>query len=148
MRQHIAESPALQALIGGDFESLGNDRLYSRLQETVDPYEVRPAAWRWKLRLLRLWSGYAGAVAARPRKTPFDAWQRLVNASFLEREGLTKAEIARRLNLSPSAISNWLRRHETNSLQDAVKKHIEDSRMTLRADRALALDVEPDENRP
>lgn len=148
VRRQITDSPALQELIGEDFDSLGNDRLYSRLQETVDPYEVRPAAWLWKLRLLRLWSGYAAAVAARPRKTPFDAWQRLVNASFLEREGLTKAEIARRLNLSPSAISNWLRRHETNSLQEAVKRHIEDSRMTLRADRALALDVEPDKNRP
>jgi len=148
VRRQITDSPALQELIGQDVDSLGNDRLYSRLQKTVDPYEVRPAAWLWKLRLLRLWSGYAAAVAARPRKTSFDAWLRLVKASFLEREGLTRAEIARQLNLSPSAISNWLRRHETTSLQDAVKKHVEDSRMTLRTDRTLALDVEPDENRP
>lgn len=148
VRRQITDSPALQELIGQDVDSLGNDRLYSRLQKTVDPYEVRPAAWLWKLRLLRLWSGYAAAVAARPRKTSFDAWLRLVKASFLEREGLTRAEIARQLNLSPSAISNWLRRHETKSLQDAVKKHVEDSRMTLRADRKLAPDVEPSENRP
>jgi len=148
VRRQITDSPALQELIGQDVDSLGNDRLYSRLQKTVDPYEVRPAAWLWKLRLLRLWSGYAAAVAAQPRKTSFDAWLRLVKASFLEREGLTRAEIARQLNLSPSAISNWLRRHETTSLQDAVKKHVEDSRMTLRTDRTLALDVEPDENRP
>lgn len=146
VRRQITDSPALEELIGEDFDSLGNDRLYSRLQETVDPYEVRPAAWLWKLRLLRLWSGYAAAVAARPRKTPLDAWLRLVKASFLERDGLSKAEIARRLDLSPSAISNWLRRHEANSLQEAVKKHIEDSRMTFRTDRMLALDVEPDEN--
>lgn len=146
VRRQITDSPALQELIGEDFDSLGNDRLYSRLQETVDPYEVRPAAWLWKLRLLRLWSGYAAALAARPRKTPSDAWARLVKASFLERDGLSKAEIARRLDLSPSAISNWLRRHEANSLQEAVKKHIEDSRMTFRTDRMFALDVEPDEN--
>lgn len=141
MRRHISDSPALQELIGKDFESVGNDRLYSRLQEMVDPYEVRPAAWLWKLRLLRLWSGYAAAVAARPRKTPFDAWLRLVKASFLEKDGLTKVEIARQLNLSPSAISNWLRRYETNSLQEAVKKHIEDNQITFRTDRTLALDV-------
>ncbi|MBS0176833.1 MAG: helix-turn-helix domain-containing protein [Nitrospira sp.] len=146
VRRQIADSPALQELIGGDFDSLGNDRLYSRFQETVDPYEVRPAAWLWKLRLLRLWSGFGAALDARPRRTPFDAWRRLVKASYLERDGLSKAEIARRLDLSPSAISNWLRRYETKSLQDAVKKHIEVNGMTFRTDRTLPLDVEPDEN--
>lgn len=148
VRRQIADSPALQDLIGGDFDSLGNDRLYSRLQDTIDPYEVRPAAWLWKLRLLRLWSGFGAAVDARPRRTPFDAWRRLVKASFLERDGLSKAQIARRLNLSPSAISNWLTRYGASSLQEAVQKHIEADRLTLRADRARPQGVAPDEKLP
>ena len=145
VRRHIAGSPGLQRLIGEDFDSLGNNRLYSRLQQVVNPYEVRPTAWLWKLRLLRLWLGYEASMGAQPRKIQRHAWLRLVKASVLEEEGFTKAEIARALNVSPSAISNWLSRYGAHSLQEAVRKHIDDRRMSLRTDRISSLDGTADE---
>lgn len=136
VRRQILESPGLQTLIGVDFGSLGNDRLYSRLQETVDPFEVRPSAWLWKLRLLRLWLGFGTALAARPRKTSLHAWWRLVQGSFLEKEGFSNSEIARELEVSPSTISKWLSRHGTTTLQEAVRRQVDAGRVSYRRDKA------------
>ena len=107
----IRKNRELQAIIGGDFEDLSGLKFYARLQETIDPYEVRPRVWRWKLQRLRLWLSYQYALAHAAKMPASRTWSQIRQASELEREGLNQSDIAKRLGVTRSALSNWRKRY-------------------------------------
>lgn len=130
IKQQISLNSRLKELVGDDYADLKGMKFYERLQQQIDPYEVRPKVWRWKLKRFRLWLSFEYYLLNRPRKISRGSWCRLVEASHWEQRGCTKSEIARLMSMSPSTISNWLSRFNTSTLQAAVEKHIENSGCT------------------
>jgi len=123
IKQQIALSQPLIDLIGKDYDELGQAKFYNRLQERVDPDEVRPKVWRWKLKRLRHWYAYAEQLIQNKKNAMPAYWAKLVGAAKLEKQGLKKKEIADRLMVSPATISSWMKRSGTSSLQEAYEYH-------------------------
>jgi hypothetical protein len=131
IKKQIALSSHLIELIGEDFGRLQGVQFYRRLQERVDPEEVRPRVWRWKMQRLKHWYAYEEVLAA-SLETPLPKYLRNLSlAAGLEKHGSRKSQIAQMLAISPSTISSWLKRSGTKSLREAYEYHL--ARMPRRA---------------
>lgn len=110
IKRTLMSHPSVFSLIGKDAVSLKPLQLYKRLEERLDPLETNPAAWCWKIRQLVRWEREKIKGCPGHRGHGRGARIKMIEAVNLRRAGFMKSEIARALNLSPSAISNWVRR--------------------------------------
>lgn len=122
IRQEIAKRPAVLAQLGVDVLSLKHLALYTRLEERIDPLEINPSAWVWKIEQLDRWEHErASRCPGRRGKGRRTRW-RIVRAISLAEGGASKSMIARLLDVHPSLISNWIRRESFPDLANALKQ--------------------------
>lgn len=121
IKQEISNRPAVIAQLGGDVLSLKSMKLYTRLEERIDPLEINPSAWVWKIKQLDRWEHErASRCPGRRGKGRRTRW-RIVRAISLANEGASKSMIAYLLDVHPSTISNWIRRESFPDLANALK---------------------------
>ena len=81
-----------------------------KLRELLDPYECDSAIWPWKILAAEQWFELEAEVAKGVRGDSKKTALRIELAKQMFKEGLNKTEIANKLEISPSAISKWLKR--------------------------------------
>lgn len=106
--------------IGEDALGLPASRLYKRLQITLDPLEINPVAWRWKIRQASRWKQHELHQCPGKRGKGLARRWKILEAVSLGRRGFSKAEIARILKVAPSSISNWLASPDGSMLADVL----------------------------
>lgn len=138
IKAQIRRNILLRDWVGEDFSTLKSQHLYIRLRQTIDPFEYRPRAWRWKLQRLRLWLTYADMVQCQPRKKSTRTRDRIETASDLESLGYSQTEIAKALGITPAAVSLWLKR-SGNSTFEALLRSVNEEQLqyTLRSVQAF-----------
>lgn len=109
------------ALAGTDALSLTSIALYKRLEDRIDPLEINPSAWVWKIKQLDRWEREKAARCPGQRGNGHATRCRIVEAISLAEEGYPKSIIAEILGVHPSTISNWIRRASYPDLVDALK---------------------------
>lgn len=103
----------LQIQIGcsnDEFINLEYDCLINHLRQTLDPYELSSRGWYLKIISAEIWFEVKKVVSPGVRKNGKKSTARIAEAKKLAAQGLTKSEIANRLNVSPSTISKWIKR--------------------------------------
>lgn len=121
IKEALAKRPAVRAQLGSDALSLNSMALYKRLGERVDPLEINPSAWVWKLKQLGRWEREKiSRCPGRRGKGRQTRWK-IVRAITLAEKGCSKSMIASILEIHPSVISNWIRRESFPDLANALK---------------------------
>lgn len=121
IKEALAKRPAALALAGTDALSLTSIALYKRLEDRIDPLEINPSAWVWKIKQLDRWEREKAARCPGRRGNGHATRCRIVEAISLAKEGYPKSIIAEILGVHPSSISNWIRRASYPDLVDALK---------------------------
>ena len=123
IKDALEKRPVVLAQGGADSLSLRSLALYKRLEERIDPLEINPSAWAWKIRQFDRWErektarcpGYRG----KGRRT---RW-RIIQATSLAERGCSKSMIANILGVHPSTISNWMGCGSFPDLANALKRN-------------------------
>lgn len=120
IKEALAKRPTVLAQLGSDALSLNSMALYKRLGERVDPLEINPSAWVWKLKQLGRWEREKiSRCPGRRGKGRQTRWK-IVRAITLAEKGCSKSMIASILEIYPSVISNWIRRESFPDLANAL----------------------------
>ena len=120
IKEALAKRPTVLAQLGSDALSLNSMALYKRLGERVDPLEINPSAWVWKLKQLGRWERERiSRCPGRRGKGRQTRWK-IVRAITLAEKGCSKSMIASILEIYPSVISNWIRRGSFPDLANAL----------------------------
>lgn len=93
-----------------DFINMEYGLLISHLRKVLDPYELSSKGWALKIFAAEIWFAAERKVSPGVRKNGKKATARIAAAKKLAALGFTKAEIARKLKISPSTISKWIKR--------------------------------------
>lgn len=121
IKDALTKRPTVLAQLGPDALSLKSMALYKRLGERVDPLEINPSAWVWKLKQLDRWereeTTRCPGLRGKGRRT---RW-RIAQTISLAEQGCSKSVIASMLGIRPSTISNWIRRESFPDLANALK---------------------------
>jgi len=118
IRKVLNSHPQLSAHVGENLSALPGARLYKRLNEIFDPLEFNPVSWAWKLTQAARWIEIERKLAPGKRGKGRRTRIRIAMARSYARMGYTKSEIAYLLEISPSAISNWIARGLCPELED------------------------------
>ena len=121
IRQALARRPAVLAQMGPDVLSLKSVALYERLEARLDPLEINPSAWIWKIKQLDRWERERVSRCPGHRGVGRKTRWRIVHAIFLAERGYSKSMIAHRLEVHPSTISNWIRRGSYAGLENLLR---------------------------
>ena len=117
IRNALRSNPEVDSILGGDCATLRNAALYARLNDRLDRYEFDPSVWVWKINSLAEWVR-AEAKALPGRRGRGETNQRHIRmAVSLAANGATQSQIAARLGIRPSTISNWIKRGQAPELQ-------------------------------
>lgn len=120
IKEALAKRPAVLAQVGQDALSLTSMALYKQLEERIDPLEINPSAWVWKLKQMDRWERVKTTRCPGHRgKGHLTRW-RIVKAISLADMGCSKSMIASILGVCPSTISNWLRRGAFPKLEELL----------------------------
>lgn len=120
IKEALAKRPAVLSQVGPDALSLTSMALYKKLEERVDPLEINPSAWVWKIKQLDRWDREKTARCPGHRgKGCLTRW-RIGRAISLAEQGCSKSMIARDLGVHPSTISNWIRRGSFPDLEELL----------------------------
>lgn len=112
IKRKLSASPNLLTALGKDVVHVAPVALQTELRRRLDPLEWRLGGWLPKIKAAEVWYSLQPGVRGRGRATR----ERMEQALRLARRGLSKSEVARKLELSPSAISKWLKRHQDDSV--------------------------------
>jgi hypothetical protein len=93
-----------------DFINMEYDTLINNLRKALDPYELSCRGWPLKILSAETWFAAERKISPGVRKNGKKASERIAEAKKLAALGLTKSEIARKLKISPSTISKWIKR--------------------------------------
>lgn len=121
IKEALAKRPMALAQIGTDALSLTSVALYKRLEDRIDPLEINPSAWVWKIKQMDRWEREKTARCPGQRGKGHATRSRIIEAISLAEEGNPKSMIAEILGVHPSTISNWIRRAPYPGLVDALK---------------------------
>lgn len=121
IKEALAKRPTVLAQLGQDALSLQSIALYKRLGEHVDPLEINPSAWVWKIKQLDRWDREKTTRCPGHRGKGRPTRYRIVRAISLAEKGCSKSMIARILGIHPSTISNWIRRQSYPDLANALQ---------------------------
>ena len=110
----LESAPTVQSRLPSDFDLGRLDVALRGLRRCLDPLEHDPWAWPEKITKADAWLVKYKAIApGRPPKGPQPRTEeRLARYRALEREGLTKKQIARALGMTMRAMEAMLRRHD------------------------------------
>lgn len=121
IKEALAKRPAVLAQVGPDVLLLKSLPLYKRLEKRIDPLEINPSAWVWKIKQLDRWEHEKTVRCPGHRgKGRLTRW-RIVHAISLAEQGCSKSMIAGMMGVHPSTISNWIRRESFPDLANALK---------------------------
>lgn len=124
IKHELTKRPAITAQLGDDVLALPPLRFYQRLEECIDPLEINPSAWVWKIRQLDRWEHERiTRCPGRRGKGRRTRW-RIIRAVSLAEKGVSKLMIARILGVHPSSISNWIRRESYPDLANMLKSRV------------------------
>lgn len=121
IKEALAKRPMALAQISTDALSLTSVALYKRLEDRIDPLEINPSAWVWKIKQMDRWEREKTARCPGQRGKGHATRSRIIEAISLAEEGNPKSMIAEILGVHPSTISNWIRRAPYPGLVDALK---------------------------
>lgn len=93
-----------------DLINMEYDPLINNLRKVLDPYELSGKAWLSKIFAAEIWFAAERKVSPGVRKNGKKTTARMAEAKKLAELGYTKSEIARKLKISPSTISKWIKR--------------------------------------
>jgi DNA-binding MarR family transcriptional regulator len=82
----------------------------------LDRFEFDPAAWVWKIKELAKWQKAEALVLPGQRGPGKKSEWRIRMAVGLAEEGKRQSQIAERLNIRSSTISNWIKRGQAPEL--------------------------------
>lgn len=121
IKEALAKRPMALAQIGTDALSLTSVALYKRLEDRIDPLEINPSAWVWKIKQMDRWEREKTTRCPGQRGKGHATRSRIIEAISLAEEGNPKSMIAEILGVHPSTISNWIRRAPYPGLVDTLK---------------------------
>ena len=107
----IDQAPRVKAMLdvhSNDYQDY--EKVVGKLRELLDPYEWDSAMWAWKILAAEQWFELEAEIARGVRGDSIKTTQRIELAEPMFKENLNKTEIAKKLGISPSAISKWLKR--------------------------------------
>ena len=119
IRRQLGRTPLVVAQLGLDSPS-SDANLMARLTGGLDPQEIMPSSWPWKLKQAERWchseaEWLAGKWHRARRRVSFNA----IRAGDYAREGYTKSQVASIVEVSRSTISKWLSRGKYPELKRA-----------------------------
>lgn len=120
VRRALLRYPAVLEVVGPEAVKMRTNRLLERLAERLDPYEINPAAWVWIIERAARWNRIEARLYAAPRQMQFHTRLRIIDATTMAEDGMTRAEIAEQLGIRRSTISNWLQRGVAPKLAAAL----------------------------
>lgn len=109
VRETLNASPRVCRILGASASLRGN-QLVEALRRRLDPIERRLEIWPEKIRRAEVWLGAEEQVSPGTRGISPKTTARIAEAEGLAKTGLGLQEIASRLGIGPSAISNWIAR--------------------------------------
>ena len=107
----IDQAPRVKAMLdihSNDYQDY--EKVVGKLRELLDPYEWDSAMWANKILAAEQWFELEAEIARGVRGDSIKTTQRIELAKPMFKENLNKTEIAKKLGISPSAISKWLKR--------------------------------------
>lgn len=123
IRRALERNPAVLDTVGSDAMRLRTGRLFERLAERLDPYEINPAAWVWVIGRAARWKRIERRLNEATHPMRPETRLCISVATEKAKEGLTRAEIAELIGVRRSAISNWIRRGVAPDLAAALAAH-------------------------
>lgn len=115
IQQALKQAPLVASALPRDFLTMGFKSQLKELRKYVDPYEFDYAIWPEKIVWSHAWQEQEAGIQAR-RRGPGPMPQTITQATqalALLNSGLTKAEVARVLGVSPSHLSHILARTQS-----------------------------------
>ena len=101
-----------RAMIGAaDFGSVNRLNVTTVLRQHIDPLEYRLGNWRKKLPAADLWGQLEDYLSTRSLGRRIRTTERLARAARLAELGASRKEVAASLEVDPTAVSHWIRRH-------------------------------------
>lgn len=112
LKSRLEESPRVVAVAGiGEFRAMPYELLVERLRKGIDPYSWSNTLWDSRVTQAELWleleEGVSAGIRGKGRKTS----AMVDRAIELVTSGYSKGQIASTLGVTPSAISQWIRRY-------------------------------------
>jgi DNA-binding NarL/FixJ family response regulator len=123
IRKALRSNPEINSLLGEDCPDLPAAALYARLNGRLDRYEFDPSSWIWKVKDLAEWTrAEARALPGRRRRGKISQWHIRV-AVDLAANGARQSQIAEKLGIRSSTISNWVKRGQAPELKRLFATH-------------------------
>lgn len=122
IEQVLAKRPTVLAQMGPDALLLKSLAFYKRLEERIDPLEINPSSWVWKIKQFDRWEREKISRCPGGRGYGRRTRWRIIKAISLAEKGVSKSMIARILDVHPSSISNWIRRESFPGLANMLKQ--------------------------